>query len=156
MCILEFEQCSKFIWEGPLICALFVIRTTFKFRWVGGLEIRGRSNWRMKKKAHALKINILVLKYSKTLLEIKKEFYLLLLGNINSFLRQVHKYIFQKYHCTETFRKVCPFISGCCSNWRVDGWVRLNPNIVRILKSTRINGPSLILRSSSTAPHFPT
>ncbi len=26
--------------EGPLICAHFEIRTTFKFRWVGGVEIR--------------------------------------------------------------------------------------------------------------------
>ena len=28
--------------EGPLIPALFEIRTTFKFRWVGALEIRGQ------------------------------------------------------------------------------------------------------------------
>ncbi len=66
--------------EGPLIRALFVIRTTFKFRWVGGLEIRGRSNWSMKKKAHALKIDVLVLKYSKNLLEIKKGFLYAFLG----------------------------------------------------------------------------
>ncbi len=37
--------------EDPLICALLEIRTTFKFRWVGGLEIRGFSNWIMKKNA---------------------------------------------------------------------------------------------------------
>ncbi len=80
--------------EGPLIRALFKIGTMFKFRWVGGQKIRGHSNWRMKKKVQALKINILMLTYSKTLLDIKKEFYLLLLGNINSFLRQVHKYIY--------------------------------------------------------------
>ncbi len=35
---------SYHVREGPLICALFEIRTTFKFRWVGGLKIRGRSN----------------------------------------------------------------------------------------------------------------
>ncbi len=53
------------------------------------------------KKAHTLKISILLQKYSKTLLEIEKEFYLLFWENINSFLRQVHKYIFQKYYSTE-------------------------------------------------------
>ncbi len=90
----------------------------FKFRWMGGLGIRVHSNWRMKKKAHALKINILALKYSKTLLEIKKEFYLLLLGNVNSFLRQVHKYIFQKYHCAE--RRAHSLVAVV----RTGGWMR--------------------------------
>ncbi len=37
--------------EGPLICALFAIRTMFKLRWMGGLESRGRSNCRMRKKS---------------------------------------------------------------------------------------------------------
>ncbi len=41
---------------------------------MGGLEIRGRSNWMMKKKSHGVKINILILKHSKTLSGIKKEF----------------------------------------------------------------------------------
>ena len=47
---------------------------------MGGLEIWGRSNWRMKKKAHALKTDILVLKYNKTFLEIKKGFLYAFLG----------------------------------------------------------------------------
>ena len=83
--------------EGPLIRALFEIRTTFKFRWVGGLEIRGSFKLENEKKAHTLKIILLVLKYSKTHLEIEKEFYMLFGGNIKlsmSFIILVHKYIF--------------------------------------------------------------
>ncbi len=30
--------------EGPLICALFEIQLTFRFRWADGLEISGHSN----------------------------------------------------------------------------------------------------------------
>ncbi len=41
--------------EGPLIRALFEIRTTFKYRWVGGLHIMGHSNWTMKKSARPKK-----------------------------------------------------------------------------------------------------
>ena len=54
-----------------------------------------------KEKTHALEINILGWKHSKTLLEMKKDFYVFFWGNIQthchfpmSFLRQVHKYIF--------------------------------------------------------------
>ena len=52
------------------------------------------------KKVHALKIKVLVLKYSKTLLELKKEFYLLFWENIIFFLDRCTN-IFQKYHCTQ-------------------------------------------------------
>ncbi len=34
-------------------------------------------------------------------------------------------------------------ICHLCSNWRVGGWVRKNPNVVRIVKSAQINGRSL-------------
>ena len=53
--VAVFDKNYYDVREGPLIRALFVIRTTFKFRWVGGLEIRGRSNWSMKKKRTPLK-----------------------------------------------------------------------------------------------------
>ena len=51
----DYPVCANSLREGPLIRALFVIQTTFKFRWVGDLEIRGRSNWSMKKKRTPLK-----------------------------------------------------------------------------------------------------
>ncbi len=92
---MQLTKCKDMcVREGPLIRALFEIRTMLKFRWVGGLEIRGRSNWRMKKKNAHPKNKYFSVEIQETLLEIKKEFYLVLLGNVNSFLRQVHKYIF--------------------------------------------------------------
>ena len=84
----------------------------FKFSWLGGLEIRGCSNWRTKKKSHS----ILAIKYSKTFLDNKKDFYMLFSMSM-SFLRQVHKYIFQKYNCTERHAHLLiPIV-------RIGGWV---------------------------------
>ena len=48
--IFVVQSANNHVREGPLICALFEIRTTFKFRWVGHLKLMGCSNWKMKKK----------------------------------------------------------------------------------------------------------
>ena len=74
------------------------------------------------------------------LLDNKKDFYMLFRGNIKlsmSFPRQVYLLEIQLHW------KACAFISCCCSNWRMGGWVRLNLNIVRIIKSAQNNGRSL-------------
>ncbi len=72
------------------------------------------------KEAHALKINVCAEIYSKTLLEIKKDFYMVFWGNIKlgmSFLGQVYKYIFKKYNCTE--RRVLLLVPVV----QIGGWV---------------------------------
>ena len=45
---------------------------------------------------------------------------------------------------TKVCFKVCAFICPLCSNWMVGGWVRINSNVVRIVKSSQNNGRSLI------------
>ncbi len=34
-------------------------------------------------------------------------------------------------------------MGSICSNWTVVGWVRINPNVVQIIKSAQNNGHSL-------------
>ena len=45
---------------------------------------------------------------------------------------------------TKVSFKVCAFNCPLCSNWTVGGWIRINPNVVRIVKSAQNNGRSLI------------
>ena len=54
------------IWECPLFCGLFIIRTTFGFRWVGGLRTDGCSNWRRGKKYTPRKCLFCCIKASKS------------------------------------------------------------------------------------------
>ncbi len=77
--------------ERPLFCALFTIRTTFKFRWVAGLRTEGCSNWRNGKKPTPWKFTLCCLNASNesctSILKMKVSF------------------------------KVCAFICPPCSNW---------------------------------------
>ena len=90
-CFDFIEYWDYLLMEHPLFCVLFIIRTTFGYRWVGALGTDGCWKWRRGKGAR---------------LE-------------NAF--------------------ICPL----CSNLMVGGWVRINPNIVRIVKSAQNNGRSL-------------
>ena len=40
----ELNTAHDLVRERPLFCALFIIRTTFRFGWVGGLRTDGCSN----------------------------------------------------------------------------------------------------------------
>ncbi len=41
---------------------------------------------------------------------------------------------------------MCAFNIPVCSNWTVGGWVRINPDVVRIVKIAQNNGRSLTLK----------
>ncbi len=110
----------------------FTIRTTFEFGWVGGSKFIGCSNWNTGKIRTPCKSLFWCQNEIYSYKKLNMAFIMKHFGMIGGVVRGQWELF--RDNLLEGWR-VYGLICRDCSNWGVGGWVRINLNVVRIVKS---------------------